>query len=75
MSSLQFFRVRCTACGSKFCISSDMTCKHCAFLGVPCSHIQLCLKCHRNRLFDSRVFFSTVGVIILVVTHSLGGRI
>lgn len=74
MSSIQFYRLKCTKCGSKFTITTEQSCDGCKFLGVQCQHRLYCFSCYKS-LLRGGLFYSTAIAIVLVAMNALGGRI
>lgn len=73
MSLFQFYRLKCRVCGSKFTITTNISCRKCDFLGIQCQHRTLCFKCYRQSLRDG-LFYSTIIAIMSVTLYGLGGR-
>lgn len=72
--SLQFYRLKCIKCNSKFTITTEQSCDGCKFLGIQCRHRLYCFSCYKEQL-RSGLFFSSAIAIILVAMQALGARL
>lgn len=75
MIPIQFYRLKCRICGSKFTLNTSYSCSECKFFGIPCYHKTLCFRCYKDAMLQDNLFFSTAIAIVLVATYALGGRI
>jgi hypothetical protein len=75
MSLIQFHRIKCKKCGNKFTITSNHFCKECSFLGVPCTHKELCFNCFKDAVIANKIFFGGAIAIVLTMLNAIGGRI
>lgn len=73
-SPIQFYRLKCQECNSKFTISTAQGCSKCSFLGIQCQHRKLCFKCYKKSLRDN-VFFYVVVSLFSITAYGLGGRL
>ena len=74
MIQVQFYRLKCAECNSKFTVTTNIACGKCKFLGIQCQHRTLCFKCYKRKMRDS-VFFSYLILIASVTMYGIGGRI
>lgn len=70
-SAIQFYRLKCRQCGSKFTVTTNIGCAGCKFLGVECKHRTLCFKCYKNAINDG-LFFSTFFAIMSILAYGIG---
>lgn len=74
MITMQFYRLKCKQCNSKFTVTTNLSCSKCKFLGVLCQHRTLCFKCYKQALRDG-VFFAYLATIATVTLYGLGGSL
>lgn len=75
MSLIQFHRTKCKKCGNKFTISSNHSCAKCKYLGVRCTHKELCFRCFKDATIANKVFYGSALAIVLTMFNALGGKI